>query len=402
MSTIRSLALAAAALAIAACDAGVKTTQVIPAPAPAPAAQGAPGAPGAPAADKARIVVAYDKGLDYLLSQQKDGIWSVQGNPDAAFTSMAVAAMSERPGGVRPADKPVVDKALAFVAASFDEDGGVKTPQNRNYITSAAIMALAAAGRPEHKAVIEKAVKYVKSLQFTDEGDPSYGGIGYGSDKTRSDLSNTQYALASLRAAGVSEDDPVFKDALKFLERSQNRKENEKPGETNEWKDPKTGETIARGNDGGAGYRPGDSKAGFVTLPDGKKIAQSYGSMTYALLRCYHLAGVDAQDGRVKAAVDWISKNWTLDKNPGMPATQEADGLYYYYATVGKTLPALGIDSLTLPGGRKADWRADLGAHIVSLQAADGSWSNQKDRWMESMPVLATAYALTALAPCAR
>lgn len=397
MSTIRSFALtAAAALAIAACDAGVKTTEKVTLPAPAPAA------PAASSADKAKIVAAYDKGLDYLASQQKDGIWSVQGHADPAFTSMAVAAMVERPGGVRPADKAIVDKAVAFVAKSFDEDGGVKSPQNRNYITSAAIMALVAAGRPEDKAVIEKAVRYVKSLQFTDAGDPSFGGIGYGSDKTRSDLSNTQYALASLRAAGVSEDDPVFKDAVKFLERAQNRKENEKPGETTEWKDPKTGETIVRGNDGGAGYRPADSKAGFVTLPDGKKVAQSYGSMTYALLRCYHLAGVDANDGRVKSAVDWISRNWVLDKNPGMPPTQEADGLFYYYATVGKTLPALGIDTISAPGGRKVDWRADLGTHLLNIQNTDGSWSNKQDRWMESMPVLATAYALTALAPCAR
>lgn len=401
MFTIRRFALAAAAAALCACDAGVSSTQEIPAgkgaqtPAPAPAGS-------TTTVDKARVVAAYDKGLDYLLTQQKDGIWSVQGNADPGFTSLAAASLLERPGGVRPADKPVVDKAVAFVASNFDADGGVKSPQNRNYMTAAAVMALVAAGRPEDKAVIENAAKYVKSLQFTDEGDPSFGGIGYGSDKTRSDLSNTQYALASLRAAGVSEDDPVFQKAKQFLDSAQNRKENEKEGIPTESKDPQSGETIVRGNDGGAGYRPFDSKAGFVTLPDGKKVAVSYGSMTYALLRCYHLAGVDASDPRVQAAVGWISKNWVLEKNPGMPAGQEGDGLYYYYATVGKTLPALKMDTLTTPDGKKIDWRAEMSAHLLAAQKPDGSWTNAKDRWMESMPVLATSYALTALAPCAR
>jgi squalene-hopene/tetraprenyl-beta-curcumene cyclase len=401
MNTIRRFAVVAlvpAAVAAALAGCGEKAAPPVKAPAAAPD-KAAPAA--APAPDKAKLVAAYDKGLDYLLTQQKEGKWSVKGEPDPSFTAMALSALLERPGGVRASDKPVVHQAVAFVASSFDTDGGIKSPQNRNYMTAAAVMALVAAGRPEDKAVIAKGIDYVKSLQFTDEGDPSYGGIGYGSDKTRSDLSNTQYALASLRAAGVSEDDPVFKNAVKFLERTQNRKENEKPGDPVA-KDPASGEVIVRGNDGGAGYRPGDSKAGFVTLPDGKKVAQSYGSMTYALLRCYHLAGVQKDDGRVKAAVDWISKNWKLDGNPGMPAGQEGDGLFYYYATVGKTLPALGVDYLVPADGKKIDWRAELSAHLLSIQAADGSWTNTKDRWLEGMPVLATAYSLTALAPCAR
>jgi squalene-hopene/tetraprenyl-beta-curcumene cyclase len=394
----RIVTIAAACAALAACGAETKDDGG----GPAPAAPKAASPLGAPEARKARILATYDKGLDFLVSQQKDGKWSVQGKADPSFTAMAATAMLERPGGVRPTDKPIADKAIAYIAASFDEDGGIKSETNRNYMTSAAVMALAAAGRPEDKPVMEKATKYVKSLQFTDAGDPSFGGIGYGSDKTRSDLSNTQYALASLRAAGVSEDDPVFKNAVQFLEAAQNRKENEKPGAPSEFKDPATGEKVVRGNDGGAGYRPGDSKAGFTTLPDGTKVAVSYGSMTYALLRCYHLAGVDPKDGRVRAAVDWISKNWTVEKNPGMPDASAKDGLYYYYATIGKTLPAMGEDRLTAPDGKSIDWRDELSKKLIAEQKPEGNWVNAGPRWMESDPVLATSFALTALGACAR
>ena len=111
MNSISRFAVAAAAAALCACDAGVSDTQVIQRGKQGAAPAAAPAAP-----DRARIVAAYDKGLDYLLSQQKDGIWSVKDNPDPAFTSLAATALMERPGGVRPADKPVVDKAVAFVA----------------------------------------------------------------------------------------------------------------------------------------------------------------------------------------------------------------------------------------------------------------------------------------------
>jgi squalene-hopene/tetraprenyl-beta-curcumene cyclase len=123
--------------------------------------------------------------------------------------------------------------------------------------------------------------------------------------------------------------------------------------------------------------------------------------MTYALLRCYHLAGLDEKDGRVKAAVDWISRHWTVEANPGMPDANKRDGLYYYYAAIGKTLPAMGIDRITLPDGKSVDWRADLGKQLMSEQKPTGMWINAGPRWMESDPVLATGYALTALGACA-
>ncbi len=354
-------------------------------------------APGAAGGGDARA--AYDRGLDYLLTQQEDGVWMKQ----TAFTALAVTTLLERPGGVRAADRAVVDKALDHLAAAVLPDGSVETEHfPPNYVTSAAVMALAAGKRPQDREEIDRAAGYLKSLQFLDEKDSSYGGIGYGSDKTRSDLSNTQYALASLRAAGVPESDPVFQRAIVFLNRTQNRKENETPGEPTSWVDQESGKTVVRANDGGANYRPGDSKAGFDERPDGTAVLRSYGSMTYAMLRCYHLAGLPASDPRVKATVDWISKNWVIDRNPGMPEHAKLDGLFYYYMTIGKTLPAAGIDELVTPDGRRIDWRKELAAHLMATQHEDGSWASTDPRWNEDVPALATSFALTALGACVR
>jgi len=357
---------------------------------------------GAPEMRKSQVLASYDKGLDFLLTKQKDGIWSVQGHPHAGFTGLAITPFLERPGGIRDSDRAVVEKALPWIASQLGPDGGIKAPESSNYETSVVIMALAASKDAKYKADVARAAEYIKKLQFVDEKDPSYGGIGYGDDGPRSDLSNTQYALAALAAAGVPKDDPLYQKALVFLQRSQNRKENEKPGETTEWKDP-DGKKVVRGNDGGGVYAPGNGEhTGFDTAPDGTQVLRSYGSMTYALLRCYHLAGLDEKDGRVKAAVDWISKHWTVDKNPGMPDKSSKDGLYYYYSAIGKTLPAMGIDRITLPDGKSVDWRADLGKRLMDEQKPTGMWINAGPRWMESDPVLATSYALTALAACAR
>ena len=45
----------------------------------------------------------------------------------------------------------------------------------------------------------------------------------------------------------------------------------------------------------------------------------------------------------------------------------------------------------------KVDWQNDLADKLAELQKADGSWSNDADRWMEGDPRLVTAFALIAL-----
>lgn len=380
-----------------------------PAPAKPGAAVPAPAPSSAAKLDRAALAASYDRALDYLAKARVGDGWASAMKPDAAdpsITAMVLTGFLERPGGVRDADRALVDSALAYVAGQVDEQG-VKGAQTPNYSISVTIGALTAAGLPAHRPLIDGLVKNLRTYQFLDAKDPSYGGIGYGSDKTRSDLSNTQFALASLRAAGIPPTDPAFQAAVTYLQRVQNRKENEGPGEPTEWtdwtdKDKKNAVKTVRSNDGGANYLPGNSKAGFDTRPDGVNVLRSYGSMTYALLRCYHLAGVDGNDPRVQAAVRWIEANWTLDRNPGMPEKQAGEGLYYMYMTMGKALSASGKDTLAV-GGKPLDWRTELATKLQSSQLADGSWINPASaRWMEGDPAIATAYSLSALAACAK
>ncbi len=61
--------------------------------------------------------------------------------------------------------------------------------------------------------------------------------------------------------------------------------------------------------------------------------------MTYAGLKSMIYAGLSHDDPRVKAAWDWITKNFTVDENPGMAALgpdSAQGGLYYYFYTMAR------------------------------------------------------------------
>lgn len=121
--------------------------------------------------------------------------------------------------------------------------------------------------------------------------------------------------------------------------------------------------------------------------------------MTYAGFKSMLYAGLKAEDPRVKAALDWISKNYTLEENPGLGA----GGLYYYYYLFAKAMESNGVNEFTDSKGVKHNWRNELALQLMALQKTNGNWLNDRSsRWMEGDPNLATAYALVALNRCAK
>ena len=118
--------------------------------------------------------------------------------------------------------------------------------------------------------------------------------------------------------------------------------------------------------------------------------------MTYAGLKSMIYAGVGPDDPRVKAAFEWVSKNYTVAENPGLGKS----GLYYYYHTFAKALAAMNQDTIVDKQGNKHDWRKELATQLAKAQNKNGSWTNTDPRWLEGDPNLVTAYALMALSYC--
>lgn len=327
------------------------------------------------------------KALQFLeVTQSDDGSWT---NSDAVGITGLVTSSLLMSG--KPVDDPLVKKGLDFLVSKQQSTGGIHTAVSRhqNYETCIAILALSEANKDgRFTEVIKKAELFLRGLQW-DEGegietsDGAYGGGGYDS-KQRPDMSNTQFLIEALQKAGVAKDDPAMQKALVFVSRAQNLESvhNQLP-------------FAGKVNDGGFIYTPakgGESKAG--TTENGGH--QSYGSITYAGLKSMIYAGLDKDDQRVKAATMWLKKHYTLEENPNMGA----QGLFYYYQTMAKTLSVVGEQELEDDKGVKHAWKKDLAAKLASLQQENGSWVNEADRWYEGDPNLVTAYSLIALSYC--
>lgn len=148
-------------------------------------------------------------------------------------------------------------------------------------------------------------------------------------------------------------------------------------------------------NDGGFYYTPaggGNSAAG--TTPNGG--LRSYGSMTYAGLKSMVYAGLTPEDPRVKAALEWITKFYTVKENPGMGQ----QGVLYYYQMFSKALSTLDMDTIKDASGTSHDWRKELAEELFERQQENGSWVNKTDRWFEGNPDLGTAFGLISLKYC--
>lgn len=387
---------AAHAIALSRLDALIKKAAA-PAPAPKPIEK----LPAFSTADRAATLKAIEKGCDYLANVSDGGKWGAPGKPDAGFTALAIAALQSRPAPRPAAQQKLIDDGLAWLASLQKSNGAIHDGKLANYQTSGSILAFVRSGDPKWKPVIEKARAFLITLQFDEgegysEGDLYYGGVGYDTDD-RPDLTNLQMALEALAASGLEPNAPTYKKALKFLERCQNR------SESNDVAIHDGEATTKSGDDGGGVYQPGNSKAGFVELSNGVKVPRSYGSMTYALLKCFVFAGLPKDDPRLAAAIAWCSKNYTLDVNPGFDSAGNPaapyQGLFYYLHTMAQALGALGVDSVTDSAGAAHPWRQELCGRMVSMQSkVDGSWINHNSpRWYEGNPVLGTAYGLLTL-----
>jgi len=337
------------------------------------------------------VNAAIGRGLAFLKAAQDErGGWTAAYGP--AVTAIVAQAFVQSPEyGPQHA---AVRRAVAYVLTFVQPDGGIYQPEQNlgNYQTSVALMMLASLDDPAHKERVAAAQRFLAKLQYdepesVDAGNPWYGGSGYKENK-RPDLSNTQMMLEALHQSGLPASDPTYQKALKFISRCQ------MSSETND-------QPFARGGpgDGGFIYSPangGESKA-ETEVVEGRTRLRSYGSMTYAGFKSMLYANVDRQDTRVRAALEWIRRHWTLDSNPNMPGERSHEGLYYYYHVFARAMRAWGQPVITDERDVPHHWRIELCRKLLSLQNRDGSWVNTKDRWLEGDPNYITALSVLTL-----
>ncbi|GIW85850.1 MAG: hypothetical protein KatS3mg108_0174 [Isosphaeraceae bacterium] len=324
------------------------------------------------------------KGVAFLRGRQEEnGGWSTSRN-EPGITALVVAGLLKSKL-VTPSE-PVVARGLAYLEPVVKPDGEVEGP-HANYTAAIALMAFQEANADgRYTPQIRGGQAFLKRMQW-DEGegktpeDVYYGGAGYGGRSNRPDLSNTAFMIEALRETGLPADDPALQKAIRFVSRCQNY--------ASEFNDQPWANKV---NDGGFIYTPangGQSMAGEA--PGGG--LRSYGSMTYAGFKSLVYAGLAPEDPRVKAALGYIRRTYTVEENPGIGQA----GLYYYYQAFAKVMSTLGSPTFVDASGVEHDWRADLVGALAKRQRDDGGWVNPADRFMEGDPNLVTGFALIAL-----
>ncbi len=338
------------------------------------------------AAPKEAIDAAIARGVKFLQSKQEsDGHFSDAQMP--ALTALPLWAFVSGGQGKTEGAK----KAAEFVLKTQRPDGGFYVPKPGrggsglgNYNTSVCVSALFESGLAPTRAILD-ARTYIASSQLTGD-DTMAGGFGYdrASRRRYADLSNTSYALDAMRRTEKAEDfrpkgearaDLNWDKAVQFVTRLQ---------ET-------SGERA-----GGAAYNQRTAQAGTDTNKTGRIQLRAYGSMSYAAVLSMCHAKLTRADPRVKSALEYCSRFWTVDENPGMGN----QGLYYYYDILARALSVAGVAELEQPDGRKVSWRNELAAKLLALQKPDGSWVNDNNRFWENDPVLVTSFAILTLALC--
>jgi squalene-hopene/tetraprenyl-beta-curcumene cyclase len=348
---------------------------------------------------------SIQRGVAFLRStQNEDGSWTPQ--PGPAVTAMVVTVMIDS-GLVSPND-PQIEKGIAYILANVRDDGGIHAGILANYNTAICLSALdLVRDRPGMQDTIKNAQDFLRGLQWdgqadpqgnaVDESHPFFGGAGYGRHG-RPDMSNTQLMLQGLYDSGLDCKDPAFIRAITFISRCQGIESNARFAELIE-------------QDGGFIYATSINKD-LIGVPESKanpdKMDEAnagqpvsglrgYGSMTYAGFKSYLYAQLDRDDPRVVEALNWITQHYTLDANPGLPDSIRHQGQYYYYMTFARALDAFGETTIQTADGVHHDWANDLIEALSTRQLADGSWTNDADRWMEGDANLVTCYSLIAL-----
>jgi hypothetical protein len=329
----------------------------------------------------------------YLWAQQEtDGGWHSHTygllRSGQSLTPFVLEGLLQIPEEVtaRPSDR--VERAIAFIRRNTNRDGAIgmmdpEIPDYPNYATALAVSALCRAKRPGWEDAIRPMIVYLRKQQFTEQNgwhreDAPYGAWGMGGE-TRTppnpghvDLSMTRHVIDALRAAGVHTDDQVFDRARVFVERCQNL-DRDRPAV-----------------DGGFFFSTTEfdtNKAGH----DGTRF-RSYGTTTADGLLALLALGRPLTDEHVQAAQKWLTNHHHDIAVPGFvgEAYQRwPRGLAFYYASASTlAFKALGVRP-----------RSTVVESLRRSQRADGSWANPENLVKEDDPLIATGFAIRALAP---
>jgi hypothetical protein len=360
-----------------------------------------------------RLSEARHRAADFLISRQTNqGAWCSDTygtfKDGTALTPLVLNALL----AAVPDRQEAIGKAACYLASMVRSDGAIQAPSYGFdfglYTAALTVTALSRPRCPDQRRARAAWLDFLQRRQLTEElgwrpTDREYGGWGYSREAphkpqpgqlipplTESNLSATTFALEALRAAGVPVKDQRIAKALHFVRRCQN------------WEnDPN--QRDPRLDDGGFFFIYGDpvrNKAGVAGKDRaGRERYHSYGSASADGLRCLIHCGVPEADPRLQAARSWLVQHFERTRHPGAyEPRREMDrmAVFYYYAASVSQAPAQLLMVPTAQG--PAPMKEVLAQELLQQQREDGSWNNPAHAIREDDALVATSFALLAMA----
>lgn len=346
-------------------------------------------------APTSRVDAELRRGIACLFAlQANDGGWHSQTygsqRVGASDTAFILYALSYDPARIPKSHRKDVDRAFAFLRRGIRKKGFVTAPDGTlDYPLYSTAMTLIAARRlklelPEKER--RQLVKFLVSEQLTERkgfkpGNPDYGGwdllAGSGAKGVTSgtNVSVTSFVLEALHDETGRVAKRAKKLAAKWAAGCQNF-----PG------------------DGGFYFHPKKSHLGNKALWTDKegKHPRSYGTATCDGLHCFLSCGVPKSDKRFQAGLGWLKRHPGVKVVPGFEDAPKSlgwkEGLRYDYACrLAPLLPLLDVKDA-------AKRRKELISVLLTSQRKDGSWKSESARMREDDPLIATCFAIIALA----
>jgi len=314
---------------------------------------------------------ALRRGAGYLWSRQSSGGgWHSETygllRSGQSLTPLIVNALLD--AGAGPND-PRIQRAAGFLARNVSADGavGLSGDDYPCYATALTLRVFVRTRNP----LAARLIDWLRTQQMSPGNgwahrNEAFGAWGIGGaprvapESGHIDLSMTRHVLEALSEAGVPAADPAMRNALVFVDRCQN-------------------------SDGGFFFstvETGANKAGETAFG-----FASYATSTAdGLLSQIAAGGVD-----IRPAVRWMRANDQAELPAGfdsIPGQRYAESLRYYYAGAAtRAFRAAGLKRET-----------PFATGLVRAQRVDGSWQNMEPLVKEDDPLIATAFAVSALA----
>lgn len=363
-----------------------------------------------------------------LLEQRSDGFWphyQVRLQGSVAVSALVAYALARAGEDLEDYQREELKSLLMKLLdpARRGPDGGLVDPAHlvphRTYATGLLLMALGEpwveAAWPELVATgpfaewLERA--QVQEARGFDPIDARFGGWSYYDRyqvRMRTDVSTARFALQGLAAAGVSSDAPAWHRASLFLGELQNLSMVTAPGDS-----LYGAESSLR--QGGFSFFPRSGKAGSTPLGDAMLVGTAYGSATAdGLIALLASAGIDRRSGeasrfeappgdpRVLAALRWLARNYTLDRNPGFGEDPRGWGKglqNYYVAALAEGLHRAGVKTVITSDSIKHGWASELVRAIGEAHGLRGrQFGSDSGLMHEDEPTISAAFSVIALA----